>query len=132
MASSWTRTRCVQPAALPASLHSLTSPDGRRQSLMSHKPSTAVRNAAASTAASHLAPCRCEPVDCTAYEHHCRTLVIDDHQEREVEGRVSTQRPGRRSRLRPAGTLIVTRIRPPAVIRTARVTVLFADLRGYT
>jgi adenylate cyclase len=34
--------------------------------------------------------------------------------------------------LRPAGTLIVTRIRPPAVIRTARVTVLFADLRGYT
>jgi adenylate cyclase len=28
--------------------------------------------------------------------------------------------------------MIVTRIRPPAAIRVARVTVLFADLRGYT
>jgi adenylate cyclase len=34
--------------------------------------------------------------------------------------------------LRPAATMVVTRIRPPAVTRTARVTVLFADLRGYT
>jgi adenylate cyclase len=33
--------------------------------------------------------------------------------------------------LRPAGTIIVTRVRPAAV-RTAQVTVLFADLRGYT
>jgi adenylate cyclase len=34
--------------------------------------------------------------------------------------------------LRPAGTIIVTRVRPSAEVRTARVTVLFADLRGYT
>jgi adenylate cyclase len=33
--------------------------------------------------------------------------------------------------LRPAGTMIVTRVRPAAV-RTAQATVLFADLRGYT
>jgi adenylate cyclase len=33
--------------------------------------------------------------------------------------------------LRPAGTILVNRIRPAAV-RTAQVTVLFADLRGYT
>jgi adenylate cyclase len=33
--------------------------------------------------------------------------------------------------LRPVGTIIVNRIRPAAV-RTAEVTVLFADLRGYT
>ncbi len=33
--------------------------------------------------------------------------------------------------MRPAGTIIVTRVRP-AVVRTAKVTVLFADLRGYT
>lgn len=33
--------------------------------------------------------------------------------------------------MRPAGTMIVTRVRPAAV-RTAQVTVLFADLRGYT
>jgi adenylate cyclase len=34
--------------------------------------------------------------------------------------------------LRPAGTIIVTRVRPSVEVRTARVTVLFADLRGYT
>ncbi len=33
--------------------------------------------------------------------------------------------------MRPAGTMIVTRVRPAAV-RTAQATVLFADLRGYT
>src|ERR1700742_856109 len=38
----------------------------------------------------------------------------------------------RRSRLRPVGSLLVTRVRPPSAIRTAHVTVLFADLRGYT
>jgi adenylate cyclase len=43
---------------------------------------------------------------------------------------VSTERRGGRS-LRAAGTIIVTRVRPAAV-RTARATVLFADLRGYT
>ncbi|HME39162.1 MAG TPA: adenylate/guanylate cyclase domain-containing protein [Steroidobacteraceae bacterium] len=43
----------------------------------------------------------------------------------------STERRGGRSRLRPAG-MIVTRVRPTAAVRTARVTVLFADLRGYT
>jgi adenylate cyclase len=34
--------------------------------------------------------------------------------------------------LRPTSTLLVTRIRAPAPVRTARATVLFADLRGYT
>ena len=43
---------------------------------------------------------------------------------------MSTERRGARS-LRAAGAIIVTRVRPAAV-RTARVTVLFADLRGYT
>jgi adenylate cyclase len=40
-------------------------------------------------------------------------------------------KPQGRSRLRPAGTMIVTRVSAP-VVRTARVTVMFADLRGYT
>ncbi len=39
---------------------------------------------------------------------------------------------GGRSRLRPAGTMLVTHVRAPAAVRTAQVTVLFADLRGYT
>jgi adenylate cyclase len=43
---------------------------------------------------------------------------------------VSTEGRGGRS-LRPAGTIIVTRVRPAAV-RIAQATVLFADLRGYT
>lgn len=34
--------------------------------------------------------------------------------------------------MRAAGSMIVTRIRSPAVVRTERATVLFADLRGYT
>jgi len=34
--------------------------------------------------------------------------------------------------VRPAGSMLVTRVRQPAEIRTADVTVLFADLRGYT
>jgi adenylate cyclase len=34
--------------------------------------------------------------------------------------------------LRPAGSILVTRVRPTNVIKTAIVTVLFADLRGYT
>jgi adenylate cyclase len=34
--------------------------------------------------------------------------------------------------LRPLGTMVVKRIRPSDEVRTARVTVLFADLRGYT
>jgi adenylate cyclase len=34
--------------------------------------------------------------------------------------------------LRPAGTILVKRVRPSDEVRTARVTVLFADLRGYT
>src|SRR5271156_6722542 len=36
------------------------------------------------------------------------------------------------ARLRPAGPIIVTRVRPPTVTQTAQITVLFADLRGYT
>jgi class 3 adenylate cyclase len=35
-------------------------------------------------------------------------------------------------RVRPASSILVTRVRQPAEIRTADVTVLFADLRGYT
>jgi adenylate cyclase len=38
----------------------------------------------------------------------------------------------RTSRLRPAGSILVSRVRAPPQIRTASVTVLFADLRGYT
>ncbi len=38
----------------------------------------------------------------------------------------------RTPRLRPAGPILVTRVRNPPQIRTASVTVLFADLRGYT
>jgi class 3 adenylate cyclase len=34
--------------------------------------------------------------------------------------------------VRPESSILVTRVRQPAVIRTANVTVLFADLRGYT
>ena len=34
--------------------------------------------------------------------------------------------------MRPVGSIIVSRIRPPATVHTARATVLFADLRGYT
>jgi adenylate cyclase len=45
---------------------------------------------------------------------------------------VSVARRGGRSRLRPTGTIIVTRVRPPEAARSARATVLFADLRGYT
>src|SRR5271154_7132183 len=36
------------------------------------------------------------------------------------------------ARLRPAGPIVVTRVRPPTVASTAHITVLFADLRGYT
>jgi adenylate cyclase len=45
---------------------------------------------------------------------------------------VSVARRGGRSRLRPTGTIIVTRVRLPEAARSARATVLFADLRGYT
>jgi adenylate cyclase len=38
----------------------------------------------------------------------------------------------RSPRLRPADPILVTRVRQPTDIRTADVTVLFADLRGYT
>ena len=34
--------------------------------------------------------------------------------------------------MRPAGGMLVTRVRPTAVVHTALATVLFADLRGYT
>ncbi len=45
---------------------------------------------------------------------------------------MSTDGQEKRSRLRPVRPIIVTRIRQPATVHTARVTVLFADLRGYT
>ncbi len=45
---------------------------------------------------------------------------------------MSTERRGGRPRLRPAGPIIVTRVRAAEAARIARVTVLFADLRGYT
>ncbi len=38
----------------------------------------------------------------------------------------------RSSRLRPANSILVTGVRAPARVRTACLTVLFADLRGYT
>jgi class 3 adenylate cyclase len=38
----------------------------------------------------------------------------------------------RAPRVRPASSILVTRVRQPPEIRTADVTVLFADLRGYT
>jgi adenylate cyclase len=38
----------------------------------------------------------------------------------------------RTARLRPASSILVTRVRQPAEIRTGYATVLFADLRGYT
>jgi adenylate cyclase len=44
---------------------------------------------------------------------------------------MNTTKGSGRSRLRPTGTIIVTPVRPAAV-RLAVVTVLFADLRGYT
>jgi adenylate cyclase len=34
--------------------------------------------------------------------------------------------------VRPLSTLLVSRVRLPETVHTARVTVLFADLRGYT
>ena len=37
-----------------------------------------------------------------------------------------------RPRLRPAGPILVTRVRAPSAVQTAQITVLFADLRGYT
>lgn len=43
---------------------------------------------------------------------------------------ISKRRGG--PRLRPTGTMLVTRVRPPQSVQTDRVTVLFADLRGYT
>jgi adenylate cyclase len=45
---------------------------------------------------------------------------------------MNTERRGGHSRLRAANTMIVTRVRRTATVRTACVTVLFADLRGYT
>jgi class 3 adenylate cyclase len=38
----------------------------------------------------------------------------------------------RSPRLRPAGSILVSRVRQRTEVRTAEVTVLFADLRGYT
>jgi class 3 adenylate cyclase len=45
---------------------------------------------------------------------------------------VQVERRAGRSGVRPAGPMMVTRVRPPVAIQTACVTVLFADLRGYT
>jgi adenylate cyclase len=45
---------------------------------------------------------------------------------------MSTERQRGRTRLRPAGAIIVSPVRPAAAVHTAVVTVLFADLRGYT
>jgi len=45
---------------------------------------------------------------------------------------VNTEKRAVRSRVRPAGTITVTRIRQPHAVRTVLATVLFADLRGYT
>jgi class 3 adenylate cyclase len=45
---------------------------------------------------------------------------------------ISDMNEPRGPRLRPSGSILVTRVRTPAQVRTACVTVLFADLRGYT
>jgi adenylate cyclase len=45
---------------------------------------------------------------------------------------MNTDRRVENSRLRAADTMIVTPVRRTATVRTARVTVMFADLRGYT
>jgi adenylate cyclase len=45
---------------------------------------------------------------------------------------ISDMSEPRGPRLRPSGSILVTRIRTPTQVRTACVTVLFADLRGYT
>lgn len=45
---------------------------------------------------------------------------------------MSTDRQGGRARLRQAGPLVITRVRPAAQVYAARAAVLFADLRGYT
>lgn len=46
--------------------------------------------------------------------------------------KMTTHKKNGRPRLRPAGPILVTRVRPPSVVQTAQITVLFADLRGYT
>jgi class 3 adenylate cyclase len=51
---------------------------------------------------------------------------------RNCVGSSGTPKRGGRSRLRAAGPIIVTRVTPPTVTKTGHVTVLFADLRGYT
>ena len=45
---------------------------------------------------------------------------------------VVTRTSSKRSVVRPAGTMLVTRVSTHESVRTARVTVLFVDLRGYT
>lgn len=45
---------------------------------------------------------------------------------------MTTEKRAVRSRVRPTGTITVTRIRQPHAVRTVLATVLFADLRGYT
>jgi adenylate cyclase len=47
-------------------------------------------------------------------------------------GIISDMREPHGPRLRPNGSILVTRVRTPTQVRTACVTVLFADLRGYT
>jgi adenylate cyclase len=45
---------------------------------------------------------------------------------------MTTNKRNGRPRLRAAGPILVTRVRPPSAVQTAQITVLFADLRGYT
>jgi adenylate cyclase len=49
-----------------------------------------------------------------------------------VSQSMNSERREGHSRLRAADTMVVTRVRRTAAVRTACVTVLFADLRGYT
>src|SRR5882724_10893754 len=67
----------------------------------------------------------------TRYEYHHHLQEYRERRSSGVPQNMSTEPRGGSSRLRPAGTIIVTRVRPAAV-RTTHATVLFADLRGYT
>src|ERR1019366_1918505 len=75
-------------------------------------------------------------VDCKiCLNQTLRTTAHDHRYYQRIAGlpqNVSPERRGGRSRLSPAGSLMVTRVRQPEAVRTALVTVLFADLRGYT
>ena len=82
--------------------------------------------APADSPASRRTPTRIIRICCSTWTPRSKNNEYPQHQN------VSMERRGVRSRLRTAGAMIVTRVRRPVAVRTAIVTVLFADLRGYT